>query len=248
MQVSRVEVIVSDDYQAMSRTAAEVVVAEIQRKPDLVLGLATGVTPIGFYQELVRKYQTGDVDLSRVRTFNLDEYHPIDPGHPQSYHRFMNDHLFSLVNLRPENTLIPNGLARDAASECRRYEEAIAQCGGIDLQILGIGGNGHIGFNEPGTQLGSTTQLVWLAAETIEANSRFFSEQDDVPRQAISMGLKTIMRARKILLLASGGNKAKILAAALQGPVTTAVPASVLQLHASLVVIADREAARYLIQ
>lgn len=240
--------IVTDDYQSMSQVAAEIVVAEIQRKPDTVLGLATGVTPVGFYRELVRRYQLGDVDFSQVRTFNLDEYYPIGPSHPQSYRRFMNDHLFSLVNLREENTHLPNGLAEDAIQECLRYEEAIARCGGIDCQVLGIGRNGHIGFNEPGTQLSSTTQLVRLAEETIEANSRFFPRKEDVPRQAISMGIKTIMRARKILLLATGDTKAKILAAALRGPVTTAVPASVLQLHASLIVVTDKDAARYLMK
>jgi len=241
-----VEVVVTDDYQALSRVAAQEIVAEIQRKPDIVLGLATGVTPVGLYRELVRRYRLGDVDFSRVCTFNLDEYYPIHPNHPQSYYHFMNEHLFSQVNLRPENTHIPNGLAEDVVFECRRYEEEIARCGGVDVQILGIGRNGHIGFNEPGTELGSTTQLVKLAEETIEVNSRFFPRKEDLPRHAISMGIKTIMRARKILLLATGDAKAKILAASLQGPVTSAVPASVLQLHPSLTVIADREAARCL--
>lgn len=240
------EVIVTDDYQAMSRVAAQEIITEIQRKPDIVLGLATGATPVGFYRELVRRYHLGDVEFSRVHTFNLDEYYPIDPNDPQSYHHFMREHLFSRVNLRPENTHIPNGLAEDAVEECRRYEEEIARCGGIDVQVLGIGRNGHIGFNEPGTELGSITQLVRLAEETIEANSKFFPRKEDVPRHAISMGIKTIMQARKILLLVTGDAKAKILAAAVQGPVTSVVPASVLQLHASLTVVADREAARYL--
>lgn len=237
------ELTVVDSYQEMSVTAAGVIAGEIARRPDCVLGLATGATPVGTYHELVNLYRHGRVDFSHVKTFNLDEYYPIDPRHPQSYTRFVWEHLFSRINIRPENVHLPRGNAPDAGEECRRYEAAIDACGGIDLQVLGIGRNGHIGFNEPGTSLGSSTQLVRLAEETVKANSRFFDRWEDVPRFAISMGIKTIMRSRRILLLASGEGKAEILARAMEGPVTSAVPASVLQLHPSLAVIADRGAA-----
>jgi len=183
------------------------------------------------------------VDFCRVRTFNLDEYYPIEPDHPQSYHRFMWEHLFSGINVRRENVHLPRGTAPDPGEECRRYEAAIEDSGGIDLLLLGVGANGHIGFNEPGTRLDSTTHLVQLARETVAANARFFDRPEDVPRLAITMGIKTIMRSRRLLLLASGASKGAVLATALEGPVTPGVPASVVQLHPFLTVIADRAAA-----
>ena len=237
------QLVVARNYEELSREAAGHIVRAIQGKPDLVLGLATGRTPVGLYRELVERFRRGEVDFSGVRTFNLDEYYPIDPAHPQSYRRFMEEHLFRHVNLRPGNTHIPDGLAPDAEAECRRYEDEIGRSGGIDLQVLGIGRNGHIGFNEPGTALGATTQLVRLHEDTIRVNSRDFGDSANVPRHAISMGVRTIMQARAILLLASGEEKAGIVTRALQGEVCSEVPASVLLLHPNLTVILDKPAA-----
>lgn len=237
---------VFNDYEEMSRRAARHVAAAIRQKPDLVLGLATGSTPVGLYRELVRLFRKGELDFSRVTTFNLDEYYGLSASHEQSYHYFMQEHLFRHVNVALERIHIPDGQATDIQAECARYEQLLAEAGWVDLQILGIGGNGHIGFNEPGTDFGASTHLIELAPATIQANARFFKSPEDVPRRAISMGIKTIMRSREIILLASGRDKAEAIRAAIEGPVTNQVPASVLQLHPNVRVMIDQAAAALL--
>lgn len=230
------------DYLDMSRKGANVISAQVILKPDCVLGLATGSTPVGVYEQLVKWYRKGDLDFSQVKTVNLDEYRGLPRDHKQSYYYFMNHHLFSKVNLDIRNIHIPDGMEEDWHKECSRYEQLIEELGGIDLQLLGLGRNGHIGFNEPGAQFDPFTRCVDLADSTIEANRRFFSAGEQVPRQAYTMGIKTIMRAGKILLLVSGEEKASILRKVMEGPITPQVPASILQLHPDVTVIADRAA------
>lgn len=234
-------VIVVNNFDRMSEEAAKLLVAQVRTKPGSVLGLATGSTPLGVYKLLAEYHQAG-VDFSRVITFNLDEYIGLAPDHPQSYRYYMEENLFSKINIKQENTHVPSGIAPDLEAECRRYEEAIRQAGGIDLQLLGIGSNGHIGFNEPGTPFDSTTQIVDLTESTIRDNSRFFDSPDEVPTQAVSMGIKSIMQAKSIVLIASGGSKADAVCAAVHGPVTPEVPASVLQLHPSVTIVVDQAA------
>ena len=207
-----------------------------------MLGLATGSTPIGAYQELVRKYEAGALDFSQVTTFNLDEYRGLTPSDPQSYAYFMHHNLFDHVNLRPGSTHLPDGLNPDPAAESARYEAAIRAAGGVDLQLLGMGHNGHIGFNEPCSEFPLDTHSVDLAESTIRANTRFFDSSDQVPRQAYTMGIGTILRARRILIVVSGADKAEILKQAFYGPVTPQVPASVLQLHPDVTLVADTDA------
>jgi len=234
-------VIVVNNFNRMSEEAAKLLVAQVRTKPGSVLGLATGSTPLGVYKLLAEYHQAG-VDFSRVITFNLDEYIGLAPDHPQSFRYYMEENLFSKINIKQENTHVPSGIAPDLEAECRRYEEAIRQAGGIDLQLLGIGSNGHIGFNEPGTPFDSTTQIVDLTESTIRDNSRFFDSPDEVPTQAVSMGIKSIMQAKSIVLIASGGSKADAVCAAVHGPVTPEVPASVLQLHPSVTIVVDQAA------
>jgi glucosamine-6-phosphate deaminase len=212
----------------------------VRRRPSLVLGLATGATTVPFYRELVRLHRETGLSFRQVTTFNLDEYQGLAPEDPRSYHYFMARNFFDLVDVDPRRTHLPDGLAADAAAECRRYEQAIALEGGIDLQVLGIGLNGHIGFNEPGTQLGAETQLVHLKPSTLERNQALAGKA--LPEEALSLGVKTIMHARR-LLLASGAIKAPAVAAALEGPVSDGLPASVLQLHPDLTVVLDEAAA-----
>ena len=219
------------------------IVKQIKNKPDTVLGLATGSTPIDMYQNLIKSYRNGEVSFSQVRTYNLDEYVGIPREHPCSYYDFMRENLFKDIDIPAGHISLPDGNAPDLEQECANYEERIAESGGIDLQVLGIGHNGHIGFNEPGTPFESVTQLVDLTQSTIQANARFFENQDQVPRQALSMGIKTIMQARKILLFVKGADKADIIQKALQGSITPEVPASVLQLHPNLYVFVDNAAA-----
>ncbi len=219
------------DYEELSLLAASTIEKAILAKPNLVLGLATGGTAEECYGKLVQMHRERGLDFSRVATFNLDEYVGLPPSHPQSYHYYMNDRLFSHVNAKPSSVHIPDGTARDLERACREYEEAIKDSGGIDLQILGIGRNGHIGFNEPQTPLDSRTHVVELTEDTRRANSRFFSSWEEVPRKAITMGVGTILEARRILLLASGAEKAEAVRAAMEGPVTPMVPASALQTH-----------------
>ncbi len=241
-----VRIHVVENYPELSLRAAGIVASQVILKEDTVLGLATGSTPEEMYRELAQLHREGKVDFSRVTTFNLDEYRGLDPGHPQSYHYYMRQHFFDHVNIKPENIHIPPGQGADIPTICQDYEQQIAAAGGIDLQVLGIGVNGHIGFNEPGSHLQTETHLVDLTAETIKANSRFFSTPKEVPRQAITMGMGSIMQARRILLLASGKSKSAAIRDTLGGRVTTAVPASFLQLHRRVILLLDREAAALL--
>ena len=230
------------DYQEMSRKAANILSAQVILKPDCVLGLATGSTPIGTYDQLVEWYEKGDLDFSQVRTVNLDEYRGLERTNDQSYYYFMHEHLFDRVNIDPDNTNVPDGTEEDPAKECERYEALIASMGGVDIQLLGLGRNGHIGFNEPADHFEQMTHCVDLAESTIEANKRFFASADDVPRQAYTMGIGTIMKAKKILLVVNGEDKADALAKVLYGPVTPEVQGSILQLHNDVVVVADSAA------
>ena len=230
------------DYDAMSRKAASVIAAQMTLKTDSVLGLATGSTPVGTYKQLIHWYQEGILDFSDITSVNLDEYRGLSPESDQSYRYFMNHNLFDHVNIKKECTYVPDGLEADSETACRKYDEIIEHVGGIDLQILGLGHNGHIGFNEPGEFFEKTTHCVDLAESTIEANKRFFEKEEDVPRQAYTMGIQTIMKAKMILLLVSGEGKAQILRDVICGPVTPRVPASILQMHPNVIVIADEAA------
>lgn len=235
-------IIKAKDYADLSKKAAEIMAAQINLKPDCLLGLATGSSPEGMYAELVKKYEAGELDFSKVRSYNLDEYVGLTKDNDQSYYYFMNHHLFSKVNIDPANTVLPNGIAEDPAVECEQYNAMIEASGGADLQLLGIGHNGHIGFNEPGDTFELGTHVVDLAPSTIEANSRYFASYDDVPKQAYSMGIKNIMDAKMILLVVSGEAKADAVNKAFFGPVTPQVPGSILQLHKNVVVVADEAA------
>ena len=226
----------------MSRKAANIISAQVILKPDCVLGLATGSTPVGAYRQLIEWCRKGDLDFSQVKTVNLDEYKGLGPEDPQSYRFFMNQNLFSHINIPMENTHVPEGLETDSRKACRAYNEIISSLGGVDLQLLGIGHDGHIGFNEPGAAFELETHCVSLTPLTIEANKRFFEKAGDVPRQAYTMGIKNIMHARKILLVVSGQDKAEILKKAVQGPITPEVPASILQLHQDMTLVADEAA------
>lgn len=230
------------DYKDMSRKAANIISAQMIMKPNCVLGLATGSTPIGTYDQLVEWYNKGDLDFSEVTTVNLDEYKGLPRTNDQSYYYFMHQHLFDRVNIDPERTNVPNGMEPDAEKECGRYEELIRSLGGVDLQLLGLGHNGHIGFNEPGEAFEKETHCVELTESTIEANKRFFASADDVPKQAYTMGIKTIMQAKKILIVVNGENKADIVERAFFGPVTPEVPASILQLHNDVTLVGDEAA------
>lgn len=230
------------DYEELSRKAAGIISAQIILKPASVLGLATGSTPVGTYRQLIEGYQKGDLDFSKVTSVNLDEYRGLSGEHDQSYRYFMNTNLFNHVNIRKDHTFVPNGLTEDGEEECAEYDSRIEALGGIDLQLLGIGGNGHIGFNEPSSVFTKGTHLVTLTQETRLANARFFSSIDEVPTQAYTMGVGNIMAARKVLLLASGESKAKALYDTVLGPVDPMVPASILQLHADVTIVADEAA------
>lgn len=233
---------VCETYEEMSKAAAKLVASQITIKPDCVLGFATGSTPVGMYRELCQMYQAGELDFSGVTTFNLDEYYPIQKDNPESYHAFMEENLFRHVNVPRDRIHIPDGNAPDPEKECDAYEKAIQSCGGIDLQILGIGQNGHIGFNEPDASLDAKTHVTQLTESTIEANSRFFDSVAQVPRKAITMGVSTILKSRKIILLASGKNKHAVVKGLLTDTVSTSLPATLLNLHPDVVVICDREA------
>ena len=230
------------DYQDMSRKAANIISAQIIMKPNCVLGLATGSSPVGTYKQLIEWYKKGDLDFSQVTSVNLDEYKGLSPENDQSYRYFMNTNLFDHVNIDKTRTFVPNGLEADSDKACSEYNEIIRKQGGVDLQLLGLGHNGHIGFNEPDEEFDKLTHCVNLTESTIEANKRFFEKEEDVPRQAYTMGIKTIMRAKKILLIVSGADKADILYQSLCGPITPHVPASILQLHNDVTVVADEAA------
>ena len=230
------------DYNAMSRRAANIIAAQVLSKPDCVLGLATGSTPVGAYKELIEWYKQGDLSFAEVRSVNLDEYVGLAPTHDQSYRYFMQTNLFDHVDIVAENTDVPSGQAADAAAECARYEQVVADLGYADLQLLGLGRNGHIGFNEPCDHFPVATHLVDLTESTIDANARFFASADDVPKQALTMGIGTIMKARKILIVASGADKADAVRRAFAGPITPDMPASILQLHPDVTLVADEAA------
>lgn len=237
-----VKVIVTDSYEEMSRVAADQLADCIQTNPDCVLGLATGTTPIGLYADLVADYRAGKLSFARVTTFNLDEYVGLEGTHPQSYRYFMNENLFDHVDIDVTRTHVPDGVSEDDSAVSAQYEDAIAQAGGIDVQLLGIGPNGHIGFNEPDEEFPAATHRVTLTESTRQANSRLFDSIDQVPHYARTMGIGTIMRARKVVLVANGAGKAQILRDAVRGPITPHVPASILQFHPDVVVVADAEA------
>ena len=226
-------------YEGMSRKAADILAAQIQLKPNCVLGLATGTTPIGAYQGLIKKYESGSLDFSEVRTYNLDEYRGLTHEDPQSYHYFMNDQLFNHVNIDPANVHVPDGANPDADAACVDYDRMVAEAGYCDLQLLGIGRNGHIGFNEPAGEFSKGTHCVDLTESTIEANARLFEKEEDVPRQAYTMGTQTIMNARCILMVANGENKAQAVHDMCFGPIVPSCPASILQLHPNVFVVAD---------
>ena len=239
-------VIVTKNYEDLGRTAADIIAAQVTMKPDSVLGLATGSSPISTYQNLIRKYENGELDFSRCRTANLDEYAGLTKDNDQSYAYFMYDNLFRHINIDMANTNIPDGTETDAAKECARYDAVIQALGGVDLQLLGIGHNGHIGFNEPADCFAKGTNIVNLTQSTIDANTRFFEKKEDVPTKAYTMGIKTIMGARKILLVANGEGKAEIICKMVAGDITPRVPASVLQLHNDVTVVVDEAAAALL--
>jgi glucosamine-6-phosphate deaminase len=239
-------VIVERDAETVSKRAAEFVAQVVRRKPTCVLGLATGSTPLGLYRELIRMHTDEGLDFSRVVTFNLDEYVGLSGTHPQSYRHFMQTNLFDHINVDQRNTHVPDGRALDFEVYCQHYEKMIRDEGGIDLQILGIGTDGHIAFNEPGSSLGSRTRLKTLTAETVRDNARFFGSEQEVPRLAITMGVGTILESRQCLLLATGDAKARAIRGTIEGPVTAQVTASALQLHRDVIAIIDEEAARLL--
>ncbi len=230
------------DYNDMSRKAANILSAQIIMKPNCVLGLATGSSPIGIYDQLVEWYKKGDLDFSKVTSVNLDEYKGLTGDNDQSYRYFMEKHLFSKVNINREQTFLPNGMAENEQKECERYDALIHSLGGIDLQLLGIGHNGHIGFNEPDQAFEKETHCVALQESTIQANKRFFASIDDVPKYAYTMGIKTIMQSKKILIVVSGADKADIVKEAFLGPVTPSVPASILQMHNDVILVGDEAA------
>jgi glucosamine-6-phosphate deaminase len=237
------EVIIQKDYKRMSEVAAQIVVDTLNAKPNSVLGMATGSTPLALYQELVRLHEEEQLDFSRVTTFNLDEYVGLPVNHPQSYHYFMTENFFKHVNIPQQNINVPSGTTTNYRAFCTWYEERIAECGGIDLQILGIGSDGHIAFNEPGSSMSSRTRLKTLAKQTIDDNARFFESREDVPVYAITMGVGTILAARRLILLASGKAKANAIAKAVEGPITSMITASAIQMHPDAEVIIDEDAA-----
>ena len=236
-------VIVKDNYDEMGKEAAQIIVDRLRKKPNLVLGLATGSTPLGLYRELIRLHTDEGLDFSKVVTFNLDEYVGLLPTHEQSYHYFMRKNLFDHLNIPETQIHILDGMATDIDAYCDWYEQRIASVGGIDLQLLGIGANGHIAFNEPGSSFGSRTRVKTLSAETQRANSRYFKSEAEVPKFALTMGIGTIMDAKEVLLVANGSSKTDAIEAAVEGPLTAQCPASVVQLHRRAYVIVDREAA-----
>ena len=237
------EVIVKESYEEMSRQSAEIIADYIRHKPRAVLGLATGSTPLGTYKELIRMHKEDGLDFSRVVTFNLDEYVGLAHDHPQSYYFFMNENLFKHINANPKNVHVPDGTAKDIPGFCRWYEEQIVKAGGLDVQLLGIGSNGHIAFNEPGSSLGSRTRVKTLDDKTRQDNARFFRSLNEVPKYAITMGIGTIMDARQLVLLANGPGKAEAISKTCEGPITAMVPATVVQLHPKATIVVDKQAA-----
>ena len=236
-------VIIESSEERVSQRAAQFISEMVRRRPLCVLGLATGGTPLGTYRELIRLHREEGLDFSRVTTFNLDEYVGLEPAHPQSYRHFMQTNLFDHLNIDSQRTHVPDGRALNFEAACQRYEQMIRDAGGIDLQLLGIGSDGHIAFNEPGSSLGSRTRLKTLARETIQDNARFFGDEAAVPRMAVTMGVGTILESRRCLLLAVGESKAEAIQATVEGPITAQVTASALQLHREVIVVLDEAAA-----
>jgi glucosamine-6-phosphate deaminase len=230
------------NYGELGKAAANVIAAQVTLKPDSVLGLATGTSPISTYEELVKKYEAGELDFSNIKSVNLDEYVGLDAENCQSYRYFMNEHLFNHINIDQKNTNVPCGSNPDAKSECARYDALIKSYGGIDLQLLGLGPNGHIGFNEPAEYFALGTHKVELTEATIQANKRLFEKEEDVPRYAYTMGIRDIMQAKRVLMIVNGAGKAEILKKAFFGNITPEVPASILQMHPDFILIADEEA------
>ncbi|WP_066504202.1 glucosamine-6-phosphate deaminase [Abyssisolibacter fermentans] len=237
------KIICVDNYEQMSKKAGNIVASQLILKPDSVLGLATGSTPLGMYKELIELYKQGDIDFNKVTTFNLDEYYNLSRDNNQSYYYYMNENFFNHINIDMNHVNIPDGMAKDIEKECIEYEKRIRTNGGIDLQILGVGRNGHIGFNEPDVKFEALTHMVKLDEQTIKDNSRFFELIEDVPTKAISMGIKTIMQSKKIILLANGEEKADSIYGAISGDITPEIPVSVLQLHPDVTFIIDKKAA-----
>jgi len=240
------EIILTKDYNEMSKIAAGEIVRQVRRKPNSIIGLATGSTPLGIYKELIRLHKEEGLDFSKVITFNLDEYLGLPPAHKESYNFFMWENLFKHININPENVHVPQGMVEDAEDFCEWYEEEIKKAGGIDLQLLGIGTDGHIAFNEPGSSFGSRTRVKTLEEQTIKDNSRFFNSIDEVPHFAITMGVGTILEARKIVLAANGKKKAPVCARFIEGPINSQITASALQLHPHAVVVLDEAASSQL--
>lgn len=236
------QLVIAENSETLASVAADLIQQAIRQKPDCVLGLATGATPIGTYQELIKRYNEREIDFSQVKTFNLDEYYGLRGDHPQSYYTFMHQNLFQHINVPNENIHIPSGVPENVVKYCKDFEQVISASGGIDVQLLGIGKNGHIGFNEPAEELQADTHLVRLSDETIEANSRFFTKKEEVPQYAITMGIGTIISAKKVILLAYGKEKEKIIQKLFQTGITTDLPASFLRLHPNVTVLVDREA------
>ncbi|HTP79401.1 MAG TPA: glucosamine-6-phosphate deaminase [Bacteroidota bacterium] len=233
---------ITDSYESMSKEGARLVADRIRRKPDLVLGLATGSTPLGLYTELIRMHKNEGLSFAKVTTFNLDEYIGLPRTHSQSYFYFMWENLFKHVDIDRRFIHVPDGMANDVEAHCEWYEQEIRRFGGIDIQILGIGGNGHIAFNEPGSSLGSRTRIKTLTEQTVKDNARFFKTMEEVPKLAITMGIGTIMEAREVVLLANKASKADAIKAAVEGPITGMVPASIIQMHRKAFVIVDKDA------
>lgn len=240
-------IIIAEDYNDMSKKAANMLAAQIILKPDSVLGLATGSTPLETYRFLMKMYNDETISFDRVTSFNLDEYVGLSTENENSYHYYMEDNFFQFVNVPKENRHIPDGTAKDVDQECKDYEKKIRAHGGIDFQILGIGNNGHIGFNEPDLKFEAVTHQIDLDEETIKANARFFDSEEEVPKKAITMGVRTIMNARKVILLANGSNKAETIHKAIYGKIDPKLPASILQLHPDVTFILDKEAASMLV-
>jgi len=240
------EIIIKPTVADAQEEAARIFRRQIREKPDSVLGMATGSTPIGVYARLVEMHGRGEIDFARVRTFNLDEYVGLGPEHPGSYRHFMQEHLFGKVNIRPENTRVPDGLAKDVPRHCAEYEAAIRAAGGIDLQFLGVSRDGHIGFNEPSSSLASRTRIKTITPQTAADNVGVFGSPDKVPRHVITMGIGTIMDARRVLMMATGGAKAAVVARMVEGAITADCPATVLQMHPSCMVVLDEAAAAQL--
>ena len=238
------KLIVTKNYEELSKIAAEEFAKVVLEKPTAVLGLATGGSPVGMYKELIAKCQNNELDFSKCTSINLDEYIGLNPEHEQSYRNFMNTNLFNHININKDKTFVPNGLAQNLEEECKNYDNKIEELGGIDVQLLGIGNNGHIAFNEPGDELSAGTHMISLTESTIEANARFFDSIDEVPRKALTMGLGGIMKAKKIILIASGEGKAEAIKGLFSGKITTENPATMLQMHRDVVVIVDEAAAK----